>query len=403
MGILDTPGLSKQRPSTVATRIFGGRMGTFDNTTPKTFQITTELNQHFDAVRVIFANTDQITSHSMRSVAVSVMADKTDLNNAAGTWVTGTRNSLSRIYAEISPGAGRMAYTATDWIPISSVARTDGGTKPILVARSFMQASAALPTYGNGADNFQNWATRTDGRIWAARHQDGVQVTSGFTDTTNRNQSPIVGFQYLARGRVITVGMCGDSITDGRSTYLGEGFGLPAIDALSSMTGTAYEYMNIGWSGQASVTYAERAIDLLQSQFCPDILVFPTGTPNDITTTITQPLIDAARANRSRVTAEAARRGVTVVLWTWLPSNTAAKNYGATDSLRVAYNAEIISQGTRGLFVADMATAISGVTTGGQVQMAAGATTDDIHPNDAGNVILKSVIQSAIQQASRAV
>lgn len=397
---LDSIEVPSAKASTVATRIFGGRMGTFNNTTAKTYQVTTELAQHFDAVRVIFANTDSIISHAMRSVAVSVMADKTDLNNASGTWVTANRNSLSRIYAELAPGVGRAAYTATDWITLPSVARTDGGTKPLLVARAFMQASAALPVYGDGTDSFTNWATRTDGRIWAARHQDGVAVTSGFTDTTNRSQSPIVGFQYLARGKVITVAGVGDSITDGRGTYLNEGFIMPALEALSNMSGTAYEYMNCGWSGQAMSTFAERAIDILQSSIKPDVLVMPGASPNDITTTIAQADIDGFRARRNRVFAAARTAGVPVVAWTWLPSNAAVKNYGATDSLRVTYNAELLAMANKELFVADTSTPVSGATSGGQVQMAAGSQTDGIHPNDAGNATLREVIKPAILSAA---
>jgi len=393
---------TKQKTPTIATRVFGGRMGTLNNTTASTFQVTTELAQHFDAVRVLFANTDTLISHAMRSVAVSVMGDKTDLNNAAGTFVTATRNAMSRVYAELSPGTGRIAYTATDWIPISSVARTDGGTKPLLVARAYMNATASLPVYGDGTDNFTNWSTRTDGRIWAARQQAGVNVSSGFTSTTNTSQSPIVGFQYLARGKVITVAGVGDSITDGRGTYLNEGFILPAVDALSSMSGTAYEYMDCGWSGQTMATFAERAIDILQSNIKPDVLVLPAASPNDISTTIAASHITAFRGQRSRVIAEARKLGVPVILWTWLPSNTAVKNYGSTDSLRADYNAEVLAQAGRGLLVADASTALSGLTSGGQVQLATSATTDGIHPNDTGNATLRDLIKPFILQAGRA-
>ncbi|MCZ9884045.1 SGNH/GDSL hydrolase family protein [Arthrobacter sp. B2a2-09] len=391
-----------QKASTIATRIFGGRMSTIDNSSPNTFQITTELAQHFDAVRVLFANTDLLISHAFRLVGVSVMADKTDLNNAAGTWVTANRNGMSRIYAELAPGTGRIAYTATDWIAISSIPRTDGGTNPLLVARAYMNATATLPVYGAGVDNFTNWATRTDGRIWCSRQQPGVQVTSGFTSTTNTNNNPIVGFQYLTKGKVITVAGCGDSITDGRGTYLNEGFILPAIDALSSMSGTAYEYMNCGWSGQAMQTFAERAIDILQSSIKPDVLVLPGASPNDVATTIAQANIDAFKYFRNRVIAEARKVGVPVIAWTWLPSNTAVKNYGATDSLRVAYNAELMAMAGKGLFVADAATPINGTTSGGQIQMGATLTADGIHPNDAGNALIRDVIKPLIQQAGRA-
>lgn len=399
---LDAVAIAGAKPSTVATRIFGGRMGTLNNSTPATFQITTELAQHFDAVRVLFANTDLLISHAMRSVAVSVMADKTDLNNASGTFVTATRNAMSRVYAELSPGTGRMAYTATDWIPISSVARTDGGTYPLIVARAYMNISSALPVYGDGVDDFTNWATRTGGRIWCSRQQAGVNVTSGFTSTTNTSQNPIIGFQYLARGKVITVAGCGDSITEGRGTYLNEGFILPAIDALSNMSGTAYEYMNCGWSGQSMATFAERGIDILQSNIKPDVLVLPVASPNDTLTTIAQTDIDAFRSRRNRVVAEARKTGTPVVLWTWLPTNTAVRNYGATDSFRVAYNADIMAQAGRGMFVADTSTAVSGSTSGGQVQLAVADTTDGIHPNDTGNAILRDIIKPVIQQAGRA-
>lgn len=396
---------SEQQISNVATRIFGGRMGTLNNTTGNTFQVTTELAQHFDAVRIIFANSDPGLSHAMRAASVSVISTTDDLNNSAGTWVVGSRNSMSRVYAEISPGAGRIAYTASDWINISSIPRTDGGTKPLIVARVYMNPNSALPCYGDGIDNFTNWATRTDGRIWAARQQAGVHTgtATGFTSTTNTSQSPIVGFQYLARGRVITVAGDGDSITDGRGTYLGEGFIMPAVEQLSSMSGTAFEYMNCGWSGQSMTNFAERAIDILQSEIKPDVLVMPAASPNDIATTISAANIAAFRSQRSRVLAEARRLGVPVVLWTWLPSNTAVKNYGATDSLRTDYNAEVLAQAGRGIIVADTAAAVSGTTTGGQVQMSASSNSDGIHPNDTGNTALRDVIKPAIQKAARTV
>src|SRR4030095_5625024 len=365
--IADSPEFKKSykgsNPSTIATRVFGGRMGTLDNTTPKTFQIATELAQHFDAVRVLFANTDMTYSHAMRLVAVAAANSKADLNNPSGTFVTGTRNAMQRIYAELAPGTGRMAFTASDWIPVSSVPRTDGGTKPLLVARVYMNISATLPVYGNGTDDFTNWAARTNGRIWSSRYQDGLAVTSGFTSTTERSQSPIVGFQYLSRGKVVTVAATGDSITDGRGTYLGEGFVMPALEQMSDMSSTVYEYMNLGWSGQATVTFAERAIDTLQSEFKPDVLIMPSGSPNDVAPPITQAHIDNDRYNRNRI------------------------------------SAEVIALVARGAFVADLSAAISGVTTNGQVQMLAGSNNDGIHPNDTGYALMKDALLPVLKRA----
>jgi hypothetical protein len=402
MGILDAPALQKNNPGNTATRIFGGRMGTVDNSTQQTYQITTELQTDFDAVRPIFASTDTNISHALRSVTASVLGSSADLNNSSGTWVQGLKAGLGRVYADIAPAVGRISYTTTDWIYLPSTPRTDGGKKPLVAIRAYFNNSSTLPAYGNGADTFTNWATRTDGRLWAARQQAGLYTTSpaGFASTTNTSQSPIVGVQYLTRGRVITVGAVGDSITDGRGTYLGEGFTMPAVEAITS-AGIAVEYANMGWSSQTMAVFAERAIDVLQSPVKPDILVMPAGSPNDFSGTIAQSQIDTFRAQRARVQREARRQGVALVLWTWLPSNTAAKNYGATDSLRTSYNAEVLAQDGKGFIVADLATPFSGATVGGQVQIASGLTSDDIHPNDTGNATLEPVLKTALQRAMR--
>jgi lysophospholipase L1-like esterase len=377
-------------------------MGTVDNSTQQTFQITTELQTDFDAVRPIFASTDTNISHAIRMVSASAPASAADLNNSSGTWVQGFRAGLGRIYAGVAPGVGRICYSTTDWIYLPSRPRTDGGKNPLVSIRAFFNASSTLPAYGNGADSFTNWATRTDGRKWVARQQAGLHVTttSGFTTTANLSQSPIVGVQYLARGKVITVAAVGDSITDGRGSYLGEGFIMPVTEALTNGN-TAVEYMNCGWSTQTMAVFAERAIDVLESPLKPSVLVMPAGSPNDVSGAITQAHIDAMRGQRSRVQKAAKDHGVPLVLWTWLPSDSSVKPYGTSDSLRTAYNAEALAQDGKGFIVADTAAVFGGATSGGQIQIGAGLSTDGIHPNDAGNAALRNVIRQAIQRAMK--
>src|SRR5664279_1116630 len=354
----------------VGTRVFGGRMGTLSAGTPTTFQVTCEVAQHFDAVRLVLANTSYQSSDNTVNQKVSVMSDVTDLNNAAGTWVQVTKSAASRIATAIAPAAsGRMSYTVTDWTPISSVARTDSGTQPLIVARVYMSGNSLLPVYGDGTDSFTNWATRTDGRLWSARSQalDGVGTIANFTSTTQISQCPIVGIQYLARGKVITVGGVGDSITEGRGTYLNEGFDSPACAALSNMADVAVEYSNFGWSGQLMSTFTERALDILTSEVRPDVMVFPAGSPNDQPVTLTAAGISSLKGYRTRIIAACAERGVVPVMFTWLPVNTAVNAWGATDSLRVADN--VSARARTKILLADTEPVYSGVTTGGQVQI----------------------------------
>lgn len=399
---LDTFEVTGRNPSNVATRLFGGRMSTITPGVAQTYQISTELAADFDAVRPIFANTGRF-GFAMRAVAASVVGSEADLNNSAGTWAQGTRAGLTRIYAENSPGNGRVAYTTTDWIPLASIPRTDGGTKPLVIVRAYFPAYANLPVYGDGTDDFTNWATRNDGRIWASRAQavEGVNNPANFTSTTNNSQSPIVGVQYLVRGKAVTVLATGASNTDGRGTYLGEGFAMPAIEDLTDAE-TTYEYANAGWAGQTRSIYTERTIDILGSEIRPDVLVLETGSGNDAPTTITTDIVNEFRAQRGRMIAEARRYGVPVVLWTWLPATEAVRPWGATDALRRAYNTECLELAGAGVVVVDAAAAVEGATTGsGQVELAPAYTTDGVHLNDAGNAAVADILKAGVVEASK--
>ncbi len=401
--------------STVATRIFEGRMQTISSPAVMTYQITCALAQHFDAVQLIFANTSGTLSPYITAVAVSVVANTSDLNNSSGTWVAGTKEGQTTFPLEIANNNGghRKGYTLTDWIPISSLARDDGGSFPLLIARCLINnAVAALPVYGDPGDDFTNWATKPDGRIWAARQQNvsGVTTPTNFTSTINRSASPIIGVRYLARGKVITVMSNGDSIWDGRGTYLGEGFVMPTTYTQTSQTATAIEYSTCSWAGDPQGTlyngmgFANNGLDILENdELRPDILVFPCASPNDVTgspTLITAAMIMSFRQITERMINSCAEHGVIPIIGTWLPSNTSVKTYGSTDALRVAYNTEVLSWQSRGLLVADLATVISGAPDGTtQIQMLAGTNSDGIHPNDTGNTLLSNALLPYLQQA----
>lgn len=383
-------------PGSVGQRIFGGRMGTYDGTSPTTFQVACELPQHFDAIQVILANTQTRFSDQAVLIKAGVVGDVADINTSGSGFVTVTKGTLSRVATQVAWGTNKISYTLTDMVPLPSVARTDGGTKPLLVVRAYFGANPSLPVVGNGTDSFTNWASRTDGHRWVMRAETGDSTTT-FTSTTNISQSPIVGFRFLSRGRVVNVVAVGDSITDGRGTYLGEGFVMPAVNELSTDALTVC-YSNCGWSGQTTGVFFERAIDVVQ-QLRPDVLVIPAHSPNDETTTITADGVAQGAARRGRLLAECAKYGVRPVIWTMLPVNTAVNPWGSSDSLRTALNTATLALANRGVLVADTATPYSGTTTGGQVQIAAGMSSDGIHPNNTGNTALKNVLKPVLARA----
>ena len=410
LGVFGTDDINSQaaamNPSSIAVRIPVCRMGIFDNSTTKTFQATFELVDDFDAVRIIFGSNDRDASSVITSASVSTPSAASDVNNSSGSWTAATRQGQTSFSIPVAAnGSDQVAFTVTDWVAVPSVARTDGGTYPLVTVRAYMTASSTLPVLGNGTDDFTNWASRSDGgrKFWW-RYQNGDQITvpSGFTSTTNTSQSPIFGVQYLCRGQVITVGAVGDSIAEGRGTYLGEGFVLPALEQLNAAGGPIkYEYANFGWAGQSSVQYTRRALSLLESEVKPDVIVLPNGTPNDTGGTLTSTIVSTMRARRARIVAAAYENDVIPVIWTWIPCNTSVHNWGSSDSLRTSLNAEAVASVSRNLLVADTASAVSGATSGGQVQYAAGMTTDGVHPNDAGNTALAATIQPILLSAFR--
>lgn len=387
------------RRGNVATRIFHGRMGTFDNSTVKSFQMTLELAQKFDAVRLIFANGNSGSTIAVGVTKVGTPDAGTDINNAAGSaWTSVTFGGSATGTVPVAPGTDRRGYLLSDWIEINSAARSDGGTYPILCVRTYITSAATITIMGNGSDSFTNWATRTP-RFLAMRYENGDKVTtpSGWTSTTNRDQCPIIGVQYACRGRVITVMGVGDSIIDGRGTYLGEGFGVLACESLSSMSGVAYEWANLGWAGKDSPVFRDGVIDVLAAGIYPDIMVLPIMSPNDTGATIGSTTVNTARKASIRALAEMRAYQVTPILHTFLPVNPTVKNWDATDSLRTAYNADVLTWVNRGIAVADLATAISGSTdSDGQINILTGASTDGIHPNDTGNAIEYPVLKAEI-------
>lgn len=393
-------------------RLFGGRMGVIDNTVGKTFQVTCEIPAQAIAFRPIFANCDETNSVYVQSCKASVIADlssDTAINNSTGTWVSVLTSQQTGTNLELAPPCAsaktRIAYSATDFLYLPTVMRTDGGVNPAVGIRCFLLGDTTnTPVVGNGADDFTNWATRTTGDKWIMRQFDGDGITtpSAFTSTTNRSQSPIMGIEFLmAGGAHITMGV-GDSTINGMGggiVYLGDGYPQMAVRSLQSATGPVMCYQDGGWSGQQMngvSGFGSRALDILDSIICPNTLVFTAGSCND---TVNSATVAEWSAWTAKIIERCYERGVQPIVLTVLPTSYAGHAIGANDVLRMNWNTSLIAScAAQGIACVDVATLMNGsIEVHGQMEINPLLTTDGIHPNDIGKAVLAVALAPTIK------
>lgn len=291
----------------VGVRIFGGRIY---NPKPinsgaaagRTYEATTTAAVPFDAVRMVVAmgNTDAANAIPVTGYgSIAAVANPNDAGLASASWQVATfggANNLggaNTVTLSPSPTSARRTHYVSDIIPVASMPRDDGGAYPMLRMRLYVSQTTGstgnIVVLGNGTQSFANWATHPSGRIWRMGSKGGQFSQTnhlGMTEAagvTAENGCPIVGLIYYARGKVVNVVGFGDSITEGQGTYVGEGFGFPACQALSqNEKNVAFEWSDMGWSGQTLTAIRQHVFDALSAGLKWDIAVLPGGSPNDI-------------------------------------------------------------------------------------------------------------------------
>lgn len=390
-------------------RIFGGRMETpfSDGGTPKTHHCVTTTARHFDAVQVVLSAAN-VAPVPVTKIAVSALASAADLNGSAGTWISGTFAGSAAGSIPARAAARRRSFLISDRFDVSSIPRSDGGRWPLLGIRAFLGTAGTYTMLGNsgGTDSFTNWATKPDGRIHVMRYNDGdcIATSANFTDTTNRNTSPIIGVIYYARGRVVNVAGFGDSILAGRGTYNGEGWGFNACHQLTDAGGIAYEWSNLAWDGSQMNDTAGTGghVDMLGDAIAAglpiDIANFMCFGSNDFANEAG--LTDAAIISEvarpfARMMVACRDAGIAPVVMPGLPVSTAVKDWGAADARRVAWNQTV--KAMPGVHYVDVESIFSGPVDGdGQVSIVASKFADGIHPGDEGNTDVSSMLAPEI-------
>jgi lysophospholipase L1-like esterase len=393
-------------PSYQGCQIFGGRMAN-QYAGDKTFEFAYELPcaaLDVSGVQFIFANSLAASAGSggmiINAKAIGSFAD------LDGAWSGATSVTFLGGQTQLRPAesSSRRAFEISDPTYLTPVARTDGGTRALVACRIYHGSGLNIMGLGNGADDFSNWATRPSGAARMRVNSASGDQRTATTGWLNALTSPCIGMAYFTRKPTVQVASFGDSITDGRGSYLQANFTLLATERLNADDlKLQFSHSDLGWSGQSMVAIRNNMRDAFEAGIVPDVAVFPCSSPNNFSSgTISAAAIQIVRSAFIDMLGLCAQYRVTPLVWTQFPVNAAVKDWGASDSLRVAYNQEIVSYcAANDIICVDLAPTLSGVTTNGQVQMLAGTTSDGIHPNDNGNALCMPQIKAALQLITR--
>jgi hypothetical protein len=390
----------------------------YDN---RTFQFAHVVEAPVVAARVIVLNNLTTTpTLSKVGVAPSTVFPGTNYNPSGGgasfTSVTFGGSASVTLPARIS--ANVPSRTVSDWITVSSLSPSDGGTLPYMFWRFYNSTgpltgflnTADLMSTGSGslaANGLAVWPTTSDARSalrraqWAS--QSGDFSATNFTGPQTNFSNVAVEFEYrYANGHVVTLCALGDSITQGDAA---------SVHCLSpvhyavngvSTAGQPIVPCNQGYSSQTTSNFVARLQQIIASGQIPNILVYSAWSPNDIpggngsSVAVWNAAIDAMKANLATVLSICQSNRIFPIIATGTPYI-----YDAThDALRVAYNDYLRALASANLVICDYdATVTDGATPAKMQTSLADGVSGALHPYDAGYIAMGATLQTALQTA----
>lgn len=375
----------------------------------RTTSLQFSLATHYDRVRIILPNLHTAAIDNVRVCVAPTNTDGGDTQTTAmiypsggeSTWVDATFSGASSGSLALSDGL-TPSFTATDWIDVSSIDRTDGGELPVLLVRIEQPAAGGFMT-GPFSD-MSGMSNKTT--VGQRPYRSAAIALLGVTTKSSVNaaaysanhQAAIV--QYAPR----TLGRCvmgfGDSLTEGSggvspSTYSWLHKACEAVHSAASPV----EICNLGWGGKDSDEFFSMAGIFLP--MVPNAIAFYAAfTPNS---SLVASNINVFRRYTARFLELCETYKVTPILNTGIPSTyglSQGKNWSAVDNLRISRNNEILLSGVVSADFSSVMTGGFNATNTAQRDILAGMTDDGLHPNNAGADAMTDIAARALVMAA---
>ena len=360
-----------------------------------------ELETDFNMVRIGIPNLHSATVAGVK-VQVAVVNQWISGNwylaptPSGGSWIDVTFNGAATGTLAARISAQNASVTYTDLIPLKSIARVDaGGVRPILAVK-IQYPDGAVVT--GPANDFYQWRafTNTYGRLMRVSSQSvlGIDTPASYTTTATVDTNaciPVVEYHTLNAGRQVM--LLGDSTVEGTGGTQRAWGAVQRVTTSLSTKEAPIEYYNLGMHGQGANTFMA-AYDAFQPTVKASAIFAAPLSVNDIAVGGMNYLAyNAARSALEKLTNSTAD----VFILGTLPFNPAFRNVGANDVKRVNFN-EYLANLSQFTFVEGYVGELSGVPDGnGQMQIKAGLTSDNVHPNEAGYEVLKLVVKPYVE------
>lgn len=364
------------------------------NSTEYTFHLQMELEGRVNAVRILIPNGDTSEVSGVKAAIGfgAVLGAHTDADaiTPSGGWTNITWDGSATVDLPAGTSGSVPSWSASDWIDVQSLERTDGGERPVVHVR-ILATGAITRISANDYDDHQ--VVGSADRVYRQRRQtvDGITTPANFTSNTWNDACHVCLIQYMTDVPGLCVAGFGDSIMGGTgATLRGNAWGLRGCSAVSTLD-LPVQWLNCGEGNSNGATWAAKAAALLAvmgPSSSPNLIMVPIGGPNDASGTLETSEVNDMRNDFALIKRHIATLAPSATLLpvTWIPENASSTDYGATDSLRRDYN-DRARAGSWSVMDADAI--LAGVMdVDGQVEFLAGTTDDGLHPNDTGHELL---------------
>jgi len=376
------------RRSTIVTRGMATfvNAGTANAAPGWTSHIRVAADADFTHVRLVIPNLEA-AAVTLCTGIVAATANTTSKITPTGAWATVTVAGSATFTLPARVSAQEPSYTVTDWIRLDSIARDDGGTLPLAMARLFIpQASnATFSATGGLSSGFD--ALYPDALAWQTRQQvDGVTTPASLTSTSEGTTVAFHTLQFRSAVPNCTVLGIGDSITSGFSgTVQQNNWGWRAVQALQ-VAGSRVSWMNGGVNGQTTTQYLARGKSLAAAM-SPQIVVYSAFSPNDGTPNAT--IINTQWANVLEFLDWASSNRYVPVVTTPVPWDSLT---APQDAFRITLRDRVLGLRALGVDVIDFDAVTSNQAS--PARWNTGMGDGDKHPIDAGYAAMAAAAQA---------